>query len=178
MLWCTLEAPDCNGGSNDGRVRVREMRYERRFYDVRKVRQRTRASNDRAPGRIKRSRCAVPRRPWQSEVTDVLRAGYDLYDRGWEDLDGFDVPIGVGRATFDVGVVATFTTARKHCEREARSMAVGDEGPFEWTSDEVFAGKRVAVFSMPGAFTRGCSADISRRSLPRMSSTTRASMMW
>ena len=41
---------------------------------------------------------------------------------------------------------------------EARFQVFGGEGAFELTSDEVFAGKRVAVFSMPGAFTRGCSA--------------------
>ncbi len=41
---------------------------------------------------------------------------------------------------------------------EARFQIVGNEGPFELTSDDVFASKRVAVFSMPGAFTRGCSA--------------------
>ena len=29
--------------------------------------------------------------------------------------------------------------------------------PHEVTSDEVFGGKKVAVFAMPGAFTRGCS---------------------
>jgi glutaredoxin/glutathione-dependent peroxiredoxin len=41
---------------------------------------------------------------------------------------------------------------------KALFQVFGDDGPFELTSDEVFAGKRVAVFSMPGAFTRGCSA--------------------
>ena len=30
--------------------------------------------------------------------------------------------------------------------------------PYEVITDDVFAGKRVAVFAMPGAFTRGCSA--------------------
>lgn len=30
--------------------------------------------------------------------------------------------------------------------------------PYEEATDQVFSGKRVAVFSMPGAFTRGCSA--------------------
>ncbi len=34
----------------------------------------------------------------------------------------------------------------------------GDDGPYEMSTEEVFAGKRVAVFAMPGAFTRGCSA--------------------
>ena len=41
---------------------------------------------------------------------------------------------------------------------EARFQIFGDEGPYEVTTDQVFGGKRVAVFSMPGAFTRGCSA--------------------
>jgi cytochrome c peroxidase len=40
---------------------------------------------------------------------------------------------------------------------EARFQIFGDDGPYEVTTEEVFAGKRVAVFSMPGAFTRGCS---------------------
>ena len=41
---------------------------------------------------------------------------------------------------------------------EARFQVFGDKGPYELTTDQVFSGKRVAVFSMPGAFTRGCSA--------------------
>ena len=40
----------------------------------------------------------------------------------------------------------------------ARFQVFGDEGPYELTTDQAFTGKRVAVFSMPGAFTRGCSA--------------------
>ena len=40
----------------------------------------------------------------------------------------------------------------------AKFQIFGDEGPYEVTTDEVFAGKRVAVFAMPGAYTRGCSA--------------------
>lgn len=32
------------------------------------------------------------------------------------------------------------------------------QAPTELTTDEVFKGKRVAVFAMPGAYTRGCSA--------------------
>lgn len=36
-----------------------------------------------------------------------------------------------------------------------------DENPFEWktlTTDDYFGGKRVVVFSLPGAFTPVCSA--------------------
>ena len=40
----------------------------------------------------------------------------------------------------------------------AKFQIFGDDGPYEVTTEEVFADKRVAVFSMPGAFTRGCSA--------------------
>jgi len=40
----------------------------------------------------------------------------------------------------------------------AKFQVFGDEGPYEVTTDDVFAGRRVAVFAMPGAFTRGCSA--------------------
>ncbi len=41
-----------------------------------------------------------------------------------------------------------------------RNEALGGPNPFEWkelTSDEIFAGKRVVVFSLPGAFTPTCS---------------------
>jgi peroxiredoxin len=48
---------------------------------------------------------------------------------------------------------ATFKT-------RVRNEALGGPNPFEWkelTSDDVFAGKRVVVFSLPGAFTPTCS---------------------
>lgn len=41
-----------------------------------------------------------------------------------------------------------------------RDSAVGGDNPFRWIdlpSSEVFAGKRVVVFSLPGAFTPTCS---------------------
>jgi len=41
-----------------------------------------------------------------------------------------------------------------------RNAALGGDNPFEWkdvTSDAVFAGKRVVVFALPGAFTPACS---------------------
>lgn len=41
-----------------------------------------------------------------------------------------------------------------------RNDALGGPNPFEWkdlTSDEIFKGKRVVVFSLPGAFTPTCS---------------------
>ncbi|WP_425045279.1 redoxin family protein [Primorskyibacter sp. S87] len=41
---------------------------------------------------------------------------------------------------------------------DAKFQVFGDQGPYEVTTDEVFSGRRVAAFSMPGAFTRGCSA--------------------
>jgi cytochrome c peroxidase len=41
---------------------------------------------------------------------------------------------------------------------ETKFQIFGDDGPYEVTTEDVFTGKRVAVFSMPGAFTRGCSA--------------------
>lgn len=41
-----------------------------------------------------------------------------------------------------------------------RNEALGGPNPFEWkdlTSDEIFKGKNVVVFSLPGAFTPTCS---------------------
>lgn len=41
-----------------------------------------------------------------------------------------------------------------------RDEAVGGDNPFRWqdvTTSEIFAGKRIVVFSLPGAFTPTCS---------------------
>lgn len=48
---------------------------------------------------------------------------------------------------------ATFKT-------RVRNEALGGDNPFEWrnvSSEEIFEGKRVVVFSLPGAFTPTCS---------------------
>ena len=34
---------------------------------------------------------------------------------------------------------------------------MGDQGPTDSTTDELFAGKKVVLFAVPGAFTPGCS---------------------
>jgi peroxiredoxin len=42
-----------------------------------------------------------------------------------------------------------------------RDESVGGENPFRWqdrTTDEIFGGKRVVVFALPGAFTPTCSS--------------------
>ena len=42
-----------------------------------------------------------------------------------------------------------------------RDASIGGENPFRWqdlSSDEIFAGKRVVLFALPGAFTPTCSS--------------------
>ncbi|MEO0374658.1 MAG: peroxiredoxin [Cyanobacteria bacterium P01_A01_bin.17] len=42
-----------------------------------------------------------------------------------------------------------------------RDESIGGDNPFRWhdlTTDDIFSGKRVVVFSLPGAFTPTCSA--------------------
>ena len=34
---------------------------------------------------------------------------------------------------------------------------MGEEGPTDITTDEIFSGKKVVLFAVPGAFTPGCS---------------------
>lgn len=41
---------------------------------------------------------------------------------------------------------------------QASFMTFGEEGPAPKTTDEIFGGKRVALFAVPGAFTPTCSA--------------------
>ncbi|NNE56760.1 MAG: peroxiredoxin [Hellea sp.] len=41
---------------------------------------------------------------------------------------------------------------------EATFMTLGADGPEPVTSEQIFSGKRVAIFAVPGAFTPTCSA--------------------
>jgi thioredoxin-dependent peroxiredoxin len=41
-----------------------------------------------------------------------------------------------------------------------RNEALGGSNPFEWksiTSSDIFSGKRIVLFALPGAFTPACS---------------------
>jgi peroxiredoxin len=40
---------------------------------------------------------------------------------------------------------------------EGKLQRMGDSGPEDISADELFAGKRVVLFAVPGAFTPGCS---------------------
>ncbi|MBD3251166.1 redoxin family protein, partial [Candidatus Uhrbacteria bacterium] len=42
-----------------------------------------------------------------------------------------------------------------------RDESIGGENPFRWqdlTTDEIFKGKKVVIFALPGAFTPTCSS--------------------
>jgi len=53
---------------------------------------------------------------------------------------------------------------------EAKFRVMGPEGPAWKTSDEVFKGKKVALFAVPGAFTSTCS----KQHLPSVTQTVDA----
>ena len=46
---------------------------------------------------------------------------------------------------------------------------MGDKGPRDITTDEIFAGKKVVLFAVPGAFTPGCTVT----HLPRTTALSR-----
>ena len=41
---------------------------------------------------------------------------------------------------------------------QATMKVMGEKGPQDMTTDDLFAGKKVVLFALPGAFTPTCSA--------------------
>jgi len=79
------------------------------------------------------------------------KMGVEVDVSKWEELD-FDQEVGYSRENQEVPNVVFKT--------RVRDESIGGDNPYRWqdvTTDDIFAGKRVVIFSLPGAFTTICS---------------------
>ena len=79
------------------------------------------------------------------------KMGVEVDVSKWEELD-FDQEVGYSRENQEVPNVVFKT--------RVRDESIGGDNPYRWqdvTTDDIFAGKRVVIFSLPGAFTPTCS---------------------
>jgi thioredoxin-dependent peroxiredoxin len=60
-----------------------------------------------------------------------------------------------------MSIAATQKVPNVVFKTRVRDESVGGENPFRWqdvTTQEIFGGKRIVIFSLPGAFTPTCSS--------------------
>ena len=79
----------------------------------------------------------------------------------YEPYDSTMVVVPVPKPQASVGSKLPAVTFKLRT-RTAELTAAGSENPFDWmdkTTDDLFAGKRIAFFALPGAFTPTCSEE-------------------